>query len=189
MIPAFILAIETEEERKLAEIIFDEQFSHMIKITYDILKNQHDAEDAAMNAVKSICDNINKFSDYNSPNSVSLISTYAKNAAIDIYRKNRRNAAKLQCIHENIDITDYADIPEDFVLSEENYKMIFDAIYSLEDMYRAPLIMLFSYKMKREDIGKILNIDSNTVSGRVFRGRKKLAKILNERGLNNGYTK
>ncbi len=181
MIPAFILAIETEEEKKTAEKIFEEMFPQMKRTAYDILQNKHDAEDAAMNAVKSICDNIDSFMDYNSPASISLIISYTKNAAIDMYRKNRRNGQKLQGMHENIRGTDCTDIPENIAVSTENSQLLSDAINSLDEMYRIPLILQYTHNMKQDEIGAILNIDTGTVTGRIFRAKKQLAKILSER--------
>ncbi len=180
MILAFIQAIENEEQKKIAEKIFEEQYSRMKTIAYSILNNREDTEDAAMTAIHSICDNITEFEDYASPLSIALICIYTRNAAIDIYRKNRKNSANLQYMNENTVCADFTDIPEDIVITEENTQRLLEAIKSLDDMYRIPLIMKYVYSMKHDAIGKHLNIDAGTVSGRVFRARQQLAKILTE---------
>ncbi len=182
MILAFIQTIESKEDQDLAGRIFTEQISNMKRIAYSILHNDYDTEDAVMNAVKSICQNIQSFESYDSPETLMLISIYTKNAAIDIYRKNKRNSEYLQSIHDNIVIQDYAEIPENFVLSNENTKELINAIKSLDQMYRDPLLLKCKHGMKYDEIARILNIDAGTVAGRIFRARKQLLKILNERG-------
>ncbi len=184
MILTFIQTIENDEQRDLATKIFEEQFSYMMATAYDILRNKEDAEDAAMNAMKSICMNIDKFNGYFSNETISLIITYTTHAAIDIYRKNQKNSQRFEAmdVFDGANCVDPDGDIEASVISEENSYMLSKALESLDEMYRTPIIMKYLYGMKHDDIAKQLGIDTVTVTGRVFRGRKMLAERLEKMG-------
>lgn len=91
MILEIIQTIENENERHAISEIFKLYYPHMKAVAYNVLHNREDAEDAAMNAMKYMCQHPDLFTNYDtSPQTISLICLCVKSAAIDIYRKNKR---------------------------------------------------------------------------------------------------
>lgn len=62
----------------------------MYWIAFNILKNNMDAADAVMKAVENICNNIDSFSNLSEEDSKLLVSSIVKNAAFDLYRRNKK---------------------------------------------------------------------------------------------------
>lgn len=67
----------------------------MVDIAFDVLQNIHDAEEVAMSTFEKLCDNPNYYLKCQTENEfVALLSTVTKNAAKDLFRKNRKKVSK-----------------------------------------------------------------------------------------------
>ena len=122
------------------------------------------------------------FADVAAPATAALVHIYVKNAAINIYNKNKRHA-KVVMLCENIeevakDIVDEDADVQRIVIDNETTEIVSEAVDKLDDMYRDLIIMKYYYHVKNVDIGQVLNIDSNKVNGRIFRAKQKLKEIL-----------
>lgn len=93
----------TYEERDAITQIFNLYYTRMKSAAYEVVHNSHDAEDAAMNALKYICRHPDMFAEYKSPRIVSLIILCAKTSAIDIFRSNKLRSQYI------ISLNDYSE--------------------------------------------------------------------------------
>lgn len=82
MIEAFILTIEDDNKRRIVENIFDLYYKHMMACALDILRNEHDAQDAVQDAFYKITATYERFANATSPQTEALVHIYVKNAAI-----------------------------------------------------------------------------------------------------------
>lgn len=182
MILTYIHSIEDDSKRKIVEDIYDLYYKHMMACALDILRNHHDTEDAVQDAFYNITATYELFADAEATSTAALVHIYVRNAAINIYNKNKRHA-KVVMLCDNIEevakniVDEDADVQR-IVIDNETVEIVSEAIDKLDDMYRDPIIMKYYYHMRNIDIAKVLNIDSNKVNGRIFRAKQKLREIL-----------
>ena len=176
MILELIQIIENDDDRNAINELFNAYFPKMQSVAYGILNNKQDAEDAAMEAMKYICEHADDFVDYKDPKTVSLIFMCVKCTAIDMYRKNQRTNKLFICTdHFEGDFQFLFEEDQslsEFMISQETYKLINKALDQLEDMYKIPILLKYNHQMKNKDIAKLLKLDTNTVNGRIFRAKK-----------------
>lgn len=178
MILELIQIIENDEERDAINELFNTYFSKMQSAAYGILNNKQDSEDAAMEAMKYICEHADNFVNYKDPGTISLIFICVRSASIDIYRKKQRKN-EMFISADQIDI-DYQGVfgedvsLDDIMICKETRELMNRALDQLDDMYKIPILLKYNYQMKNKDISELLKIDTNTVNGRIFRAKKLL---------------
>lgn len=188
MFELFLFAIDTPEQNHKVEVIYISYYEKMVRIAYNILKNIHDAEDAAMNALMKICKNPDRYIYYKDEEELkAMLYTITEHAAIDRFRKNRRHSEKTVALDEDLadGILELKDPEQDileFAIREENKNILVSAIGELEIMYRAPLLLKYKYDCSGAEIARLLDLNVSTVSVRIHRAKKILKEKLLERG-------
>lgn len=182
MILTYIQSIEDDNKRRIVQDIYDLYYKHMTACALDILRNYHDSQDAVQDAFYNITATYELFVDAAAPATAALVHIYVRNAAINIYNKNKRHA-KVVMLCDNIeevakDIVDEDADVQRIVIDNETTEIVSEAVDKLDDMYRDLIIMKYYYHMRNVDIAQVLNIDSNKVNGRIFRAKQKLKEIL-----------
>lgn len=182
MILAYIQSIEDDNKRRIVEDIYDLYYKHMTACALNILRNHHDSEDAVQDAFYNITTTYELFADAAAPATAALVHIYVRNAAINIYNKNKRHS-KVVMLCDNIeevakDIVDEDADVQRIVIDNETTEIVSEAVDKLDTMYRDLIIMKYYYHMRNVDIAQVLNIDSNKVNGRIFRAKQKLKEIL-----------
>ena len=182
MILAYIQSIEDDNKRRIVEDIYDLYYKHMTACALDILRNYHDSQDAVQDAFYNITATYELFADGAAPATAALVHIYVRNAAINIYNKNKRHS-KVVMLCDNIeevakDIVDEDADVQRIVIDNETTEIVSEAVDKLDTMYRDLIIMKYFYHMRNVDIAQVLNIDSNKVNGRIFRAKQKLKEIL-----------
>lgn len=182
MILAYIQSIEDDNKRRIVEDIYDLYYKHMTACALNILCNHHDFEDAVQDAFYNITATYELFADAAAPATAALVHIYVRNAAINIYNKNKRHS-KVVMLCDNIeevakDIVDEDADVQRIVIDNETTEIVSEAVDKLDTMYRDLVIMKYYYHMRNVDITQVLNIDSNKVNGRIFRAKQKLKEIL-----------
>ena len=182
MILAYIQSIEDDNKRRIVEDIYALYYKHMTACALNILRNHHDSEDAVQDAFYNITATYELFADAAAPATAALVHIYVRNAAINIYNKNKRHS-KVVMLCDNIeevakDIVDEDADVQRIVIDNETTEIVSEAVDKLDTMYRDLVIMKYYYHMRNVDITQVLNIDSNKVNGRIFRAKQKLKEIL-----------
>lgn len=182
MILTYIQSIEDDNKRRIVQDIYDLYYKHMTACALDILRNYHDSQDAVQDAFYNITTTYELFADGAAPATAALVHIYVRNAAINIYNKNKRHS-KVVMLCDNIeevakDIVDEDADVQRIVIDNETTEIVSEAVDKLDDMYRDLIIMKYFYHMRNVDIAQVLNIDSNKVNGRIFRAKQKLKEIL-----------
>lgn len=185
MLP-IILAINNEDDRAYVEKIYNQYGKKIYKIAFKILNNTEDAEDCVHDVVKIIIDNLEIFQALEGEQLIKLLVTCSRNAALNIYRKN-----KIKHINEGKhkpytdDETDEKDLAIEsvsddgmfvdlIVINEESRKRISEMIEKLDPIYKDVLYLRYQYSMKNQDIAKILKVSESIVKVRYHRAKKIL---------------
>ena len=115
-----IMAIEDEDDRSFVESLYNKYKGKMKQIAYDILQNEHDAQDCVHETIVIIIEKLERFKGTTDEESLKwLISVVCKNKAIDKYRKNKRqNMHQYSLTRYDLEEDDY--IPMEEELQKEN---------------------------------------------------------------------
>ncbi len=137
------------------------------------MRNDHDAQDAAQDAIIKMYHNIKKFS-FQSAFSTWMYRVTA-NTCLDILRRKKANAQIED--FENLIVSRDGN-PDRDVLNNELGESIKSCIRMLPEKY-IPIIVLKDIEgLKYEEIAQVLRISVGTVKSRISRAREKLREIL-----------
>lgn len=171
----FYLALLENPEDKASFEEFYEKFKNTVYyIAYDHLKNKQEAEDCEQEVFTILAKNFHNIShDFDDKSVWNFVKIVTKNMAIDMYRKNKREA---ECVVD-------ADITEFFSLAEDDFDVfdeiqLKDAINNLPEKYRAIFYLKYVCDYSGEEISKILNISQPLVRKRCMIGMQLARKYL-----------
>lgn len=161
-------------EDKTKFLILYEQYKHFIwSKCFEVLQDEHLAEDATHEAFIKVAKNMSKIKDVESNATKRYLIIIAKNSAIDIYRKRNR-----QMQHEaNIDEVDELEglYIEPEVEFDHNMTRI---LANMAAIYRDVLLLKYSNEFSNKDIAKTLGISEAVVRQRLKRGKEIIRKEL-----------
>jgi len=141
MLSFYLAVIQDEKSKSKFENIYLTHHKTMLKIAFEITKNQHDAEDALSDALYKIARNIEKIDDTNEILLKSYLFKATKNSAIDILRKRSKevNPEAVFTLPSESDV-----ISE--IVGDEEYRMLIKSIYTMPYTYRDVLVHQRSIK-------------------------------------------
>lgn len=138
------------------------------------IRNYDDAKELAQEVFLKIYLNIENF------DSSFKFSTWAfkiaQNLTIDYFRKRHIILTELS---DKSAIT-FKNGFSNLIESEEN-KKIWDAVEKLPEEFKEVIILRHLQELSYEEIAKILNLKLGTVKNRIFKARKQLANLLEEK--------
>jgi len=183
-----------ETERDAEEALWVEQarrgdkkaFSQLVQayqrpvysITYRMLGNPEEAEDAAQEAFLRAYSNLSKY-DPKRKFSTWLFSI-ANHHCIDRLRKRRM---KWVSIDDNPVLSNMAGDspqPERKALGQEERESVQRVLEQLDPTYRMPLILRYWEECSYEEIAEIMDITVPAVKSRLFRARQQVAALYKE---------
>ncbi|QUG42480.1 sigma-70 family RNA polymerase sigma factor [Psychrobacillus sp. INOP01] len=103
------------------------------------------------------------------------------NTARDYYRKETKEKEKEQKLHE-VGLNYTSKSAEDRVLVFEEDRELHDAIQSLDEKYRHPIIMFYFHDLSYEQIAEVLNVPLSTIKIRLMRAKVLLKSALQMNG-------
>lgn len=174
-----LMAIENGDDRSFVEELFRQYGKKIYLLAYNILNNVGMAEDCLQNVMKKVIDNVGLFRDCDKNKMKCLIVKCTRNAAIDLYRSERRRRSfetELGAFEEDSDgeFADSAGTSEDIIINEENKRRLMELINLLEPAYRDVLLMKYKMEMKNTDIAAVLGVSEDVVNTRIYRAKKIL---------------
>lgn len=167
----YLQMIETDDDRRRFEQLYLKYRGLMFHVSYRVLNNKEDAEDAVHQAFLSIINNMDKVDGIDNPKTRSFCIICAKNKALDLYRsKQRRGEVEL--------IDNLIDIP-----APEYENRLDAAIASLPVSLASVVLLHYDNGYSVEEISNILGITVAAARKRLTRAKFELRKILQEEGL------
>jgi len=157
--------------------------SRMVNVAYQVLGDRELAEDVAqetfLRAYKSAARyrQISKFSTW--------LYTIALNLCRNELRRRKFKTYSLEGIAERdedskirMDIPDEKTQPDLEMERREAGTLVRQALESLPEKFRAPLVLRDIQELTYEEISEILNLPEGTVKSRINRGRMRVKEIL-----------
>ena len=183
MLLDIMLAALSEDDRDFVSVIFEEYGKQMYSIALDILKNEHDADDALQETMYKIIKYVDKFADDDKSkirNKIMIgLRASIRNTSFRNYRK-KQNKNKYETDEEEveIDIEDESAIVDDIVIKGEDCRKIKDALLGLSSDLQDTVNLVYYCDFSCVEAAKFLGISDNAVRNRLYQARKKLKEVL-----------
>lgn len=161
--------MQSDDESKIAEL-YSQYEQSMYYEARDILQDDYLAEDAVHEAFIRLIRNRNNLKDIESPQTKSYVKKTLQSAAIDIYRRNKKEREHTCNIDEADPVFSDFDEPE----------YIADLIDTLPPKLASIIRCRLIYGLSVNETAAVLKLTANCVKKRYERARKMLAEILKE---------
>ena len=163
------------ENNAYAELV--DRYKQMVyTLAYKIVKNREDAEEVAQDTFVKAYNALNDFK------GDSKFSTWLYKIAyyrsLDYLKKNKRQVETTKIdISEEYNIASLDDAL-DALEAKDRTEIIKHAIQKLPGEDSVLITLYYFETLSMNEISKVMGISPNTIKVRLFRGRKRLAKIL-----------
>lgn len=177
----YLSMLETESDRDVFQKLYEENRQKLFCIADKILRNEADAEDAVHTCFLKVAD---KFAEYRHQpyvNLVRLSCTITRHAATDIAREYEKKGNFTSEVHQGED--DVPDISPDILdqlIERHDKHLITQAVMQLKMEEREFLHLQYGLELKPRVIGELLGMTPEIVRKKIFRCRRRLAKILED---------
>lgn len=165
---------------KFIKELFETHRNMMLKIASDILRNRTDAEDSVQEAFVRIMDNSEKVSQMPKNERAFFCAAVIRNVSLNNLKKKKRHPS------ESID-EDHQFASDYSVEQKVEEKVLFDEIKSalkaLSDRDYSIMYLCVFKEMTPKEIAEALDIPEKNIHKYIERAKKRLIKILNERGI------
>jgi RNA polymerase sigma-70 factor (ECF subfamily) len=185
MLTFFLATLETDLDRLTFEKVYNLCCDDIHKRVLFRLKDEDRTQEVMQDIWKEVCEHISFFHVKDDVAIKSYILRMARNKAIFLYRKKRKEDGILCDINE-LDILD--DISGDSTLrlacAREGEKAVFECLRLLDEKYSEILDFYYFNHNSIKEIAILLGIPERTAWTRYQRGREKLKELLAGRGFN-----
>ena len=160
------------------EDIVEEYGDFVYNLTYRVLGNHADAEDAAQDAFLAAYRNFGRF------RGESKVSTWlyriAVNAALMRLRRDRNKNTLTQTGYDEIQIVSPTDGPEKLALNSELREHLEAGLDQLPDNLKTAVVLRDVQGLSNEEAADILEVSVSSLKARLHRGRVLLRKYLQD---------
>ena len=182
MLSLYVSMVDTPEDKSFIEKLYTTYERMMYKISFDILGKEYDAEDAVhesfLNIIKTNA--LSKLKTLNDLETGSYLAATARNSAIRIYNRNKKNHEK--SIYDYYDL-DSNDSTEEHAISSLGVQEIKEALNMLSENDYEILYLLLVNALSYDEISTVLGISEDAVRQCIHRARKRLSEKLRERSI------
>jgi RNA polymerase sigma-70 factor (ECF subfamily) len=160
------------------ENIVEEYGDFVYNLTYRILGNHADAEDAAQDAFLAAYRNFHRF------RGESKVSTWlyriATNAALMKLRKDRNPRTLTQTGYDELQSTSPLEGPEKLALNSELRQHLEEGLELLPPNLKTAVVLRDVQGLSNEEAAEVLNISVSSLKARLHRGRVLLRQHFQE---------
>lgn len=174
-----------EKNKDALEKIIDCYGDKLLKTAYTYMKNEAKAKDIVQKVFIKLYYKINMFREKSS------LYTWLYRITINECKSRLRKWSYKNIFYSNkvTEISDmkksesgYENMPENRVLEKEKKNEVYQIILNLKAKYRIVIVLYYYHELKIKEIAEIVEEKEATIKTRLFRARKKLKKILSEKG-------
>ncbi len=171
----------TDEQKELINKIFSDMNALFYYISYDILKNQFDAEDAVAQTFLNISDNIEKISGFSCPEIRPYCVTILRNESINILRREKKYISEenIDDLYQNSHQGEAYSLEVDFLKTVDK-EILASYIDKLSEDDRTLIYLRFINELSFKQISELLDITEESAKKRGQRILKKLRAYYEE---------
>lgn len=168
---------ENRSDSELLEYIFMKYRNGMYAVAFSILHDEYQAEDAVGDACEKFIPYIGRCRTMEEQKIKTLLTRFVKNAAIDIYRKNRWKQGNVS-VEEQEWIAD-AYRPIEAYMKSLQYKELIQEIRKVLPAHYWEVVCLRYFEgMPVHEIALRLNLSEENVYSRLRRAKEKARNVL-----------
>lgn len=169
-----LFGVLNDEQRALAEQIFEKYNIRFRRIAFHIVGSEETAEDVVSDVFVKIMDNIEKISDLPRPQMTAFCVVMVKNASIDTLRRSKRTT---QIDYwDNVPDEESGDIADEYIRNADIHRLT-GLIQELEPAERTMIHLRYELEMGYKEIGDLLDISEEAAKKRGQRLVKKLKEL------------
>ena len=178
-----VKAVGEDTDKRFVEELYNAYSEKLYMVAYQILHHHFDAEDCVQDTFMQVIDHIDMFRAADEAGRKKLLVIYCRNAAINLYHKNRRrNTVPLTVRNddgenEELDIPDTAPSVDDQIISEENCQEVRRIIDRLKPEYRDIVILKCYGRMSYSEIARTLHVSEELARNRFVRAKRQIMKL------------
>lgn len=178
----YISMLETEEEKDKFERIYLTYRQRMYKAAYYILRHSEEAEEIVHDSFLEIIDLLERISEKDCHKTWNYIVTIVKNKCFNKLKAQKKMAdAPYEEYMENVADQTKRDVIE-LVMEKEKAEGVAKLLMQLPYPYKEVLYLQYYNQLSGEEISKVLGITPENVRKVASRARKKLEKLMQEKG-------
>ena len=166
------------ENYEILEELFKTYEQPMYRICFSILGNVHQAEDAVGDAFERLIKYLPECKGVTDERTKRLIVRITQSAAIDIYRKNKKE--NIVSMEDYLLVAGQRNVIDDYIDAESNQQLIKKILKDLPESYAEIVRLRFFYGLQIEEIAQQLEISEDTVYQRISRARKMVKDMKSE---------
>lgn len=179
MLMFYMAMIDDEADQLRFADIYNQYRKQMLYVSYHILNDYQEAEDAVQVALLGIAQHIASVPAGNEKVVKAYVLTAARNAALNLAAKKKRLEA------DNIldfPLTSNDDLFEQ-VAASEDYGLLMNAMGQLPIHYREVLMLIYVQEQSIKDTAAILKRREGTVRQQLNRGKRMLVELCRKEGM------
>lgn len=175
MMLIYLEMIDNPEDQAKFAILYEKYEKLMFRITFSLLRNHHDAEDAMHDAFTGIAKNMKSIGNPESDETRGYVSIAAEHAALNL-RKKRSKRAETELPLKDL------KLPGADWSGEVNDELSL-CILKLPENYRTMIMLKYGYGYSTKEVAKMMGISDSNASKLDQRAKASLEKICREAGI------
>lgn len=172
------MVIENEEVRSKLEQIYISYRKDALWTAYNILKDEHEAEDVVQEAIIKISSIIEKIDTIECNKTRGLFVIIVRNLSINRY--NRRKQISPIPYDEKIEIQSEGLSLEEEIIRLDQAKLIAEKLEEINPSYVDILTLKYYHEYSNSEISKLLNITEGNIRARLHRAKRAIKEILEQ---------
>ncbi len=171
----FLMVIDEPREKRKFVLLYERYRCLVYKVVFDVLGDSHLAEDALQETFWKLARSMEKLGEVEELRIKRYIITVAKSAAIDIYRKRKRQ------MEEEIYVDELRYVAQPCTYMETDVEnAVLDILKNLPVKYRDVFLLKYSSNLENEEIAELLGITEEAVRKRISRGKVLVQEALDK---------
>lgn len=155
------------KDKKAFEELYNIYSEYALRVAFAVTKDKSSAADAVQETFIRVYKYIDSY-DLDKP-----FKTWFYNILINECNRILSKSSKVILI-DDFTSTNY----EKDNTSDNNHEDLYSAIESLEDINRIPIVLMYLEGFSEVEISNIMGLNVNTIKSRLYKGRQKLKKLL-----------
>lgn len=174
----FMSLIDNEEDSVKFEKLYHAYKQKLYYVAFNILKDEQEAENMVHDTYVTIIEILDNIEETESHKTWNYIVTILKNKCFNFLKASKR----MSYMEEMPESSSQFNTEKEVIRKETSF-ILAEALVKLEYPDKEILYLTYYNGLRSKEIGKILGLSSDNVRQRIKRAKKKLRKVLTERGI------